>query len=127
MHMAGTIFFVLTLCFSVFSQGKDPMILIPGLSGSELVHKKTLKKVWFRIFKSKYEDLRLPIAADPTRMHDDLIPGDILRKPKLGIIPVTDVYEGFIKAMETRRRVPRRKVGQPVRKRSTRRSLRLSV
>jgi len=85
-----------------FAQGKNPVILIPGLSGSELVHKGTMKKVWFRITKAGSEDLRLPILADPTKMHDDLIPGDVLRKVKFGIFPVTDIYGGFIKAMEER-------------------------
>src|SRR4051794_38338048 len=93
---------VLALALSSFAQGKNPVILIPGLSGSELVHKGTMKKVWFRVTKSKSEDLRLPIMADPTKMHDDLIPGDVLRKVKIGIFPVTDIYGGFIKAMEER-------------------------
>lgn len=91
------------LSFSLFSQGKNPMILIPGLSGSELRHKDTGERVWFRAFKkAKSEDLRLAISADPTKNHDALIPGDILRSVKIGIFPAIDVYDSFVKAMLVR-------------------------
>ena len=93
---------LVALSISYFAQGNNPIILIPGLSGSELKHKKTGEIVWFKALKSKTEDLRLPISADLAKMHDGLIPGDILRKLKIGIFPVTDVYDGFIKAMELR-------------------------
>ena len=93
---------MLALVLTSFAQGKNPVILVPGLSGSELLHKGTMKRVWFRVTKSKSEDLRLPVMADPSKMHDDLIPGDVLRKVKIGIFPVTDIYGGFIKAMEER-------------------------
>lgn len=97
---AGTL--LLALSFSVFAQGKNPVILIPGITGSELRHKETNERIWFRAFKSKSEDIRLPIFLDVTKNHDDLVPGDILREAKLGIFPVTDVYGSFIKAMEIR-------------------------
>jgi len=92
----------LILSFSIFAQGKNPVILIPGLTGSELRHKETNERVWFRAFKSKAEDLRLPISPDVTRNRDELVAGDVLREIKIGVFPVTDVYGGFIKAMETR-------------------------
>ena len=87
---------------SLHAQGKNPVILIPGLTGSELRHKNTGEKVWFRTFKSKSEDLRLPIFADPTKANDDLIATDALRTVKVGILPGFDVYAGFIKAMAER-------------------------
>jgi pimeloyl-ACP methyl ester carboxylesterase len=92
-----------TFVLSASAQDHNPMILIPGISGSELVHKQTLQKFWFKVLRSRSEDLRLPIAADPTRMHDNLIPGDVLRDIRIAkIIPVTDVYGGFLKAMQER-------------------------
>ena len=94
--------FVFALSYAVFAQGKNPVILIPGLSGSELRHKVTNERIWFRAFKSKSEDLRLPINADLSKNYDDLIAGDVLREVKLGVFPVTDVYGGFIEAMEVR-------------------------
>ena len=96
----SVLLFVLSL--SLLAQGKNPVILIPGLTGSELKHKDTGERVWFKTFKSKSEDLRLPISNRIVNNHDNLIPGDILRTVKLGILPGVDVYDGFIKAMELR-------------------------
>ncbi|MEQ1607110.1 MAG: hypothetical protein ABL999_19775 [Pyrinomonadaceae bacterium] len=93
---------VLAFSFAALAQGKNPVILVPGLSGSELRHKVTNERIWFRTFKSKSEDLRLPINPDLSKNYDDLVPGDVLRGVKLGVFPVTDVYGGFIKAMEVR-------------------------
>src|SRR6478609_1281666 len=75
----GVLFAAIALCASVSAQAKNPMILIPGISGSELVHKGSMKKVWFRLTKTNDEDLRLPILADPTKMHDNLVASDVLR------------------------------------------------
>jgi pimeloyl-ACP methyl ester carboxylesterase len=100
--LLGVIFAAVLLCASISAQTKNPMILIPGISGSELVHKGSMKKVWFRITKTSDEDLRLPLAADPTKMHDNLIASDVLRRVKIGIFPVTDIYGGFVKAMVER-------------------------
>jgi pimeloyl-ACP methyl ester carboxylesterase len=94
---------IIALCaLSCFAQGKNPLILIPGLSGSELRHSETKERVWFKTFKSKSEDLRLPLQADSTKMHDKLIATDVLREVKLGIFPGVDIYGGFIKAMQLR-------------------------
>ncbi|MEO7539091.1 MAG: hypothetical protein ABIV21_03630, partial [Pyrinomonadaceae bacterium] len=78
------------------------MILIPGLSGSELRHKVTGERIWFKALRQKSEDLRLPISEDLSKNHDQLIPGDVMRTLKLGMIPITDVYGGLIDALETR-------------------------
>lgn len=96
----GICLFVLSL--SLVAQDRNPVILIPGLTGSELKHKVTGERIWFKTFKSKAEDLRLPISTGIETMHDDLVPGDIIREVKVGIFPVTDVYAGFIRAMGMR-------------------------
>src|SRR5436190_3551029 len=93
---------VLALSFSLFAQGKNPLILIPGMTGSELRHKDTSERIWFKAFKSKAEDLRLPVVADPTKTHDDLIATDVMRNVKIALLPVYDVYGDFINGMETR-------------------------
>jgi pimeloyl-ACP methyl ester carboxylesterase len=93
---------LIVLGVPLHAQGKNPVILIPGLSGSELRHKVSGDRVWFKTFKSSSEDLRLPIAVDIVSIHDDLIPGDVLRKIKIGPFPVTDVYDDFIDAMRAR-------------------------
>lgn len=87
---------------SLFAQGKNPIVLIPGLSGSELRNAQTKERVWFKTFKSKSEDLKLPLLADPTKTGDKLIATDVLREVKIGIFRGVDVYGGFIKAMEVR-------------------------
>ena len=97
---AGLLIFALG--FTVFAQGRNPVILIPGITGSELRHKDTKERIWFKAFKSKSEDLRLPIFLDSSKNLDDLVPGDVLREVKIGIFPVTDVYGSFIKMMELR-------------------------
>lgn len=93
---------VFAFSFAAFSQGKNPVILVPGLWGSELRHKDTNERIWFKAFKSKSEDLRLPISPDLSKNRDNLVPGDVLREVKLGVFPVVDVYGGFIKAMAVR-------------------------
>jgi len=98
--MLGIVF--VALCSSLFAQGKYPLILIPGLTGSELVNERTGDKIWFRAIKSGSEDLRLPISVNIEKVRDDIIPGDIIRTIKIGPLSVTDVYGGFIKAMEVR-------------------------
>ena len=90
------------LAFSLAAQGKNPIILIPGLTGSELIDKKTGDKIWIRAFKSKNEDLRLPISTDPVKAGDGLVPGDIVRNIKVGPFEVADFYGKFIDAMEVR-------------------------
>jgi pimeloyl-ACP methyl ester carboxylesterase len=99
---AWAILLVLATGFSLFAQGRNPLILIPGMTGSELRHKETGDKVWFKAIKSKSEDLRLPVMADPTETHDNLIATDALRSVKIAVFPVYDVYGDFIDGMEKR-------------------------
>lgn len=82
------------------AQGRNPMIFIPGLTGSELKNGETGERVWFKTVRSRSDDIRLPITLDPTKGRDNLVPGDILRNVKIGIFPGIDVYGGFIKTME---------------------------
>lgn len=95
---------ILVFAFSLaaFGQGKNPVILVPGLWGSELRHKDTNERIWFKALKSKSEDIRLPISPDLSKNRDNLVAGDVLREVKLGVFPVVDVYGGFIKAMAVR-------------------------
>lgn len=87
---------------SAIAQERNPVILIPGLTGSELVDKKTGERVWFKTRRSRSEDLRLPLSLDITKTGDNLEATDVLRNVKIGPFPVVDVYGGFIRAMEQR-------------------------
>jgi pimeloyl-ACP methyl ester carboxylesterase len=83
--------------------GKDPVIIIPGLTGSDLVNSKTGEEVWFKNHRSKDDDLRLPISANLSTNHDSLVSQDILRSVKfLKILPETEIYERLIDALQTR-------------------------
>lgn len=92
----------LCLAAGVVAQNVNPVIIIPGLTGSKLVNKNTGKTVWFRINKSKTDDLRLPIATDLARIHDSLIPTDILRDVKFGPFPKYDIYGGLVQSLVDR-------------------------
>lgn len=78
------------------------MIFIPGLGGTELKSKKTGERIWFNPIKARSEDIKLPLEADPTLMHDDLEPGDVLRGLKVVGVQLSDIYGDFLRAMETR-------------------------
>ena len=97
----GYFAFLVVLCVSTHAQGKNPVILIPGLIGSELVNGKNGEVVWFKARRSKSDDLRLPVSPVLTRNRDSLQPRDVLRTIKIGIFPKADVYESIAKAMET--------------------------
>lgn len=82
-------------------KGKSPIIIIPGLIGSELVNKTTNETVWFKLTKSKDDDVRLPISTNLARNRDNLIAGDILRSVKyLKFLPETEIYEKLTESLE---------------------------
>ena len=83
--------------------GKTPVIIIPGLTGSELVNAKTGEEVWFKARRAKDDDLRLPISPVLSRNRDDLVTRDIIRSVQfLKILPETEIYERLIVALEAR-------------------------
>lgn len=85
------------------STGKAPIIIIPGLTGSELENTRTGEHVWFRKGRAKDDDLRLPISPNIARNRDNLVAGDIIRSVQfLKILPETEIYERLIAALETR-------------------------
>ncbi len=83
-------------------KGRLPVIIIPGLIGSELVSKNTGDKIWFSLRRKKDEDdLRLPISPKLSENRDGLIPGDILREVQLiRFTPKIDIYKKFLESME---------------------------
>jgi len=93
---------ILLLASLAAAQGKPPVIIIPGLTGSEMINSKTGEKVWVKARRSKVDDLRLPLSSNLAANRDSLVPGDIIRSIKLGILPRSDVYGGLIEALETK-------------------------
>lgn len=81
--------------------GKAPIIIIPGLTGSELVNSKSGSVVWFKPNRAKEDDLRLPISPNLARNRDSLVPKDIIREVKLlKFLPETEIYSTLIDAVE---------------------------
>lgn len=83
--------------------GKAPVIIIPGLTGSDLVNSRTGEEVWFKARRAKDDDLRLPISPDLARNRDNLVTKDIIRSVQfLKILPETEIYERLTVALEQR-------------------------
>lgn len=85
---------------AVAKKGRPPVIIIPGLIGSELINQKTGSKVWFDLGRAKDDDMRLPISPNIKENRDNLVPGDILREVQLiRFTPKIDIYRKFIQSM----------------------------
>lgn len=82
-------------------KGRLPVIIIPGLIGSELINRETGEKVWFSLGRSDDDDMRLPISSNLRANRDKLVPGDILRSIQIiRFTPEIEIYEGLIKALK---------------------------
>lgn len=80
------------------STGKRPVIVIPGILGSELINPKTGEKVWPSAFRTSEEGL--PISPNLEANHDDLVPGKIVETAKLAkLLPEVYVYRDLLDAL----------------------------
>lgn len=83
------------------AKGRLPVIIIPGLIGSELINKNTNEKVWFDLGRSKDDDLRLPVSPNLKANRDNLVPGDILREIQLiRFTPEIEIYQKLIDTLK---------------------------
>ena len=81
------------------STGKRPVIIIPGILGSELINSKTGEKVWPTPFRTSEEGL--PMNPDLSQNQDELVPGDIVETVKLArILPEVYVYRDLLEALQ---------------------------
>jgi pimeloyl-ACP methyl ester carboxylesterase len=79
------------------------VIIIPGITGSDLWNKKTNKQVWFKLLRAKDDDIRLPMSPNLTSNRDLLETRDIIRSVKIAsFLPEIEIYERLIYALETR-------------------------
>jgi pimeloyl-ACP methyl ester carboxylesterase len=84
-------------------KGKTPIIIIPGLTGSELVNEKNQEIVWFKPQRAKEDDLRLPISPNLSKNRDSLRPKDVIREVELlRFLPEIEIYQKLIDALEKR-------------------------
>ncbi|HEX2271300.1 MAG TPA: hypothetical protein VHH35_17265, partial [Pyrinomonadaceae bacterium] len=78
--------------------GKRPVVIIPGILGSELINPKTGEKVWPSAFRTSQEGL--PISPNLEANSDDLIPGKIVETAKLAkLLPEVYVYRDLLEAL----------------------------
>jgi pimeloyl-ACP methyl ester carboxylesterase len=101
---------ILIFLFSQFAAaqtGKRPVIVIPGITGSQIVNQETGKTVWYTISFSRDEpdDLRLPISPNLRQNTDGLVAGDIIREIRLPgilrIFPDIGVYGDALASLKT--------------------------
>ena len=80
------------------STGKRPVIVIPGILGSELINSKTGATVWPSAFRTA--DDGLPMTPNLEANNDNLVPGKIIETVKLArALPEVYVYRDLLEAM----------------------------
>jgi pimeloyl-ACP methyl ester carboxylesterase len=78
--------------------GKRPVIVIPGILGSELINSKTGETVWPSAFRTSHDVL--PISPNLEANRDDLVPGKILETVRLArVLPEVYVYRDLLEAL----------------------------
>ena len=88
---------------SAQSTGKNPVIIIPGVTGSQLVNPNTEKTVWFSVKKEDDDDIRLPMLSPVlSRNKDSLVANDIIREIKIKILPDVEVYQVLIDELKAK-------------------------
>src|ERR671920_1361189 len=83
-------------------RGKRPLIVIPGILGSRIVHRRTGEVVWPSVFRSDVDGLSLPATPDLEANRDELVAARIVEAAKLGgkFGPEVYVYHHLIRALE---------------------------
>jgi pimeloyl-ACP methyl ester carboxylesterase len=80
--------------------GKRPVIVIPGILGTELVNSETGEKVWPSIFRSSNDGLDLPFGADLAASRDKLVPKKIVTTLRLSrLVPEVYIYHDLLGAL----------------------------
>ncbi len=82
--------------------GKPPIIFIPGVTGSELIDRKTGKRVWPDLFPEDKEALALPITStNIAENRDDIAASRVIESAQLvKFMPEIGVYGALFKALE---------------------------
>lgn len=78
--------------------GKRPVIVIPGILGTELINSKTGETVWPSAFRTSHDGL--PMSPNLEANRDELVPGKILETVRLArILPEVYVYRDLLDAL----------------------------
>jgi Lecithin:cholesterol acyltransferase len=82
-------------------EGKRPVIIIPGVLGSELVNAETQEKVWLSLSPSRGDGLGLPVSPVLENNRDSLRPRQIIEKAKIfRFFPDISVYQSLTDSMK---------------------------
>ncbi|HEX2491671.1 MAG TPA: hypothetical protein VHR27_19845, partial [Blastocatellia bacterium] len=83
-------------------KGKPPIIIIPGITGSELINQKTGEKLWPELFPKDREALALPTTSTTiSENRDDVVASRVIESAQLiKFIPEIGVYGALFKALE---------------------------
>src|SRR5215813_2751842 len=74
-------------------QGKRPIIVIPGILGTQLIDSKTGEMIWPSALRSSAEGAVLPMTPDLAANRDDIVPGKIIETVKFAkVLPEVYVY-----------------------------------
>ncbi len=83
--------------------GKAPLIIIPGILGSELVNRKTGERLWPELFPADRNALALPIAStDFAKIEDEVVAARVIESAQLiRLLPEMAVYGELLRALES--------------------------
>jgi pimeloyl-ACP methyl ester carboxylesterase len=80
--------------------GKRPIIVIPGILGSQLIDSRTGAVVWPSIVRSSADSASLPLTPDLDANRDHLVPGKIVDTLRLAkALPEVYVYRDLLEAL----------------------------
>lgn len=97
--LVSALFLVIFFAAGALAQGKNPVIIIPGLEGSEILGANG-HHVWFAVKRNKTDDIRLPVNSPIlSRNRDTNRVGDIIRKVDVKLLPDVEVYQAVIDAL----------------------------
>ncbi|OLE51261.1 MAG: hypothetical protein AUG51_23820 [Acidobacteria bacterium 13_1_20CM_3_53_8] len=86
-------------------KGKRPIIVIPGILGSQLVNSETGEVVWPSAFRSSDDGLTLPISSNLEANRDSLVPRKIVDTARfqyanIKIGPEVYIYHDLLEALK---------------------------
>ncbi|HEY0386115.1 MAG TPA: hypothetical protein VGC64_08890 [Pyrinomonadaceae bacterium] len=81
--------------------GKRPLIVIPGVLGSQLINYETGEVVWPSAFRSSDDGLSLPISPDLPANKDNLVARKIVDTLRLSrLVPEVYIYHDLLEALK---------------------------
>ncbi|HEX8775219.1 MAG TPA: hypothetical protein VF735_16710 [Pyrinomonadaceae bacterium] len=81
--------------------GKRPLVIIPGILGSQLVNYETGEVVWPSIFRSSDDGLSLPVSPDLAANRDKLVARKIVDTIRLArLVPDVYIYHELLEALK---------------------------